>query len=208
LDPEFPNDETALAFSRTDKAATQCGCSAAALVEERALALAQCKILLLTMQFNYEISADEYVAGQRLYLRLKKGRNHTYSAVSWLVIGLLFVFIAWEEAHNQAPLPFILAVPGFWLIYCGTVSLFPARYIRRAYRSSDIAGKKYRAEVNEEGFQVAGDVCNWRIQWAGVSAKGENEIVFILFAANTIFMFGKQYLTSEQQTELRRLAAL
>jgi hypothetical protein len=71
-----------------------------------------------------------------------------------------------------------------------------------------LAGKKFQAEVNEEGFEVVGDLRSWRVQWAGVSLKGENEHAFVLYSVGTVFMFGKKYLAAEQQQELRRLAAL
>lgn len=67
---------------------------------------------------------------------------------------------------------------------------------------------KYRADVNEEGFGVTGDLCSWRVRWSDVQLKAENEHVFMLYAKGTIFMFGKKYLTDEQQHEMRGLASL
>ena len=47
------------------------------------------------------------------------------------------------------------------------------------------------------------------VQWQGIGLKGENEKVFMICSTGgTIFMFGKKYLTDEQQQELRRLSGL
>jgi hypothetical protein len=74
--------------------------------------------------------------------------------------------------------------------------------------ASELAGKTFRADLNEDGFDVAGDTCSWRVKWQGVRWNGENERVFMLYSQGTVFIFGKQYLTTEQQTELRSLSGL
>lgn len=73
-----------------------------------------------------------------------------------------------------------------------------------------MAGKRFKADVNEDGFEVTGDLCSWHVRWLRVRPKGENERVFIftLYPEGTIFMFGKRYLNDEQQQELRRLSGL
>ena len=71
-----------------------------------------------------------------------------------------------------------------------------------------MAGKKYQAEMNEDGFEVNEDLRGWRVRWSGVQLKGESELVFILRSQGTIFMFGKRYLNSDQQRELRKLSGL
>ena len=62
--------------------------------------------------------------------------------------------------------------------------------------------------MNGDGFELAEEFCNWRVQWSAVHLKGENERAFILCSYGTIFMFGKKYLTADQQEELRKLSGL
>jgi len=62
--------------------------------------------------------------------------------------------------------------------------------------------------VSDDGFDVAGDTCTWRVRWQGVRLKAENKRVFMFCSYGTIFIFGKQYLANEQQEELRRLGGL
>jgi hypothetical protein len=93
-------------------------------------------------------------------------------------------------------------------IYYGVGNFFPARHFRRAFHGAGLAGKKFKADVNEDGFEVTGDVCSWRIRWPGVQLKGEDERVIMLSSGGTIFMFGKKYLNNEQIQELRRLSGL
>jgi hypothetical protein len=125
----------------------------------------------------------------------------------WIVSGLFFVVVALSErASDWAAI--LLAVTGIWWIYGGMRSLFPARYFSRAYRRSELAGKVYKADVDENGFEIRGDFCEWRVSWPGVGRKGENDKVFIFTSEGTIFIFGKKYLNSGQEEELRRVSGL
>jgi hypothetical protein len=47
-----------------------------------------------------------------------------------------------------------------WWIYSALKSLFLASYFRRKYTKSDVAGKRFEAEVGEDGFEVTGDDCS------------------------------------------------
>ena len=159
------------------------------------------------MHFEYEITVDDYVASQVLYYKLKLGRKWTKRTITWFLLGFVLFAFAWTERSSSCD-PILLAIIGVSCIYCGVRSLFPARYLRRAYHTANLAGKKYNADVNEDGFEVAADFCTWRIRWPGVKLKGEDQQVFILYSGSTLFMFGKNYLDGEQQQELRRLAGL
>jgi hypothetical protein len=159
------------------------------------------------MQFEYEITADEFVAGQMLYHRLSSGKRYVKNAIGWILAGAIFIVVAVTEKFVDLS-QILLGTTGIWWIYVGSRGLFPARYFRRAYAAQALAGEKYRADVSEEGFEVVGALRSWHVRWAGVSRKGEDENVFIIFASNTIFIFGKKYLTLEQQDQLRILAAL
>ncbi|SRR5258708_3410930 len=159
------------------------------------------------MQFEYQITVDDYVASQLLYWKLSKGRRHIEMGVWWTLVGTLFIVAAWNE-HGLDYGPALLALSGAWLICAGMTNLFPSQYIRRAYRGLKLAGKKYQANLNEEGFEIVGDLCSWRVRWPGVLLKGESEHVFILNSEDGhLFMFGKKYLTEEQQQQLRRFVA-
>lgn len=158
------------------------------------------------MNFEYQISVDDYVAAQMLHWRLTTGHKRLINGAFWMIAGMLFILAAWNQVSGWTPI--LLAPIGAFWICAAFRSLFPGSHLRNAYRKADLAGKKFRAELYEEGFEVAGDLCSWRLRWTGVSVKGENKHIFVLFGANTIFMFGKKYLTDEQQRELRRLAGL
>jgi hypothetical protein len=159
------------------------------------------------MHFEYEIPPDEFVASQLLYYKLSRGRKRILNAVGSTLLGLLLIVVAWDERAVDS-VPFLLAILGAWFIYMGVVWSFPSKYFRRAYQKGELAGKKYQADLNQDGFEVAGDLRSWRVRWEGVRLKGENEQVFILYSAGTLFMFGKKYLSNEQQQELRRLSGL
>ncbi|HST12710.1 MAG TPA: YcxB family protein [Terriglobales bacterium] len=151
---------------------------------------------------------DEYVASQVLYLKLTRNRLHFYQNPStWIAVGAFFILIAWgQRAFNWAPILLTL-IGGHW-IYAGLVNLFPTRYFRGQYAKSESWGKRFRAEVNEDGFEVVGEQCAWRIRWQGVKVRGENDVVFMFYSANTVFIFGKRYLNEEQREELRRLSGV
>jgi hypothetical protein len=159
------------------------------------------------MHFEYEITADEFVGSQILYYKLSRGRKGVVDAAGWIVAGLAVIFIAWNERFLDSA-QIILGAIGGWWIYSGVASFFPARFFRRAYSKSGFAGKRFTTEANEDGFEVTGALHSWRVRWPGVRFKAEDEKVFMLYSQGTIFMFGKKFLSSEQQEELRRLSGL
>lgn len=159
------------------------------------------------MQFEYEIGPEEFVASSLLYLKLSRNRSYLQWGLFSIFGGLLFIIVAWSKA------PFgwvdlLLMLVGLWWLYAGFSNFFPARHYRRAYRKADLAGKKFSAEINSAGFEVVGELCSWKVEWPGVRCKGENDKVFVLCSAGTVFMFGKKYLSDPQQQELRRLSGL
>jgi hypothetical protein len=161
----------------------------------------------LQMQFDYEISADEYAAAQTLYYRVyRKGKLFQW-ALGRVFLGLFFVLIGVPEwAVDWGPI--LLLLTGIWFIHGGIISLFPTSYYRSAYPESRLAGKKYHAELDKNGFSVTGDSCSWRVLWTEAPLKGENKCVFMFSAKGALFIFGKQYLTDEQQNDMRQFAAI
>jgi len=117
---------------------------------------------------------------------------------------LLYGFEIWPDDHVQAAILFWVAAP--WLIY-SISKVFPQLIIRYDYRRSRIRGERYVADVDAEGFAVQGADVQWRVKWSAVEFKAEDDVVFALCAANSIFMFGKRFLTDGQQAELRTLMA-
>ena len=159
------------------------------------------------MKFEYEISVNDSVAAQLLYYKLTTGNKRFERASFWLFGGIFFIFIAYDQpVFNWAPI--LLAATGAKWIYAAFRILFPGRYFRGFYQRDNLSGRKFQANLNEEGLEVNGDLCSWRAPWRGVSVKGEDKSVFMLYVEGTLFIFGKKYLTDEQQHELRRLAAI
>ena len=132
------------------------------------------------MHFEYEITADQFVASQLLYHKLSGSRKHGERAVQWILAGIIFVAIAWSERSlNWTPI--LLELIGTLWIYSAVASLFPARYFRRAYPKSDLAGKSFKADVGEDGFEVRGDQCSWRVRWPGVRERRKRAGLHALF---------------------------
>jgi hypothetical protein len=159
------------------------------------------------MQFDYEIPVEEYAAAHVLYYKSCAKGQPVKRALSWVLLGLFFVLIAvlrWAADWT----PILLLVTGAWFIYGGIAMLFPARHYRKHYPESGLAGKTYHAELDEQGFYVSGDGCSWRVPWTEARLKGEDKVVFMFSGKGTIFIFGKKYLTNDQQTQIRQLAAM
>jgi len=168
-----------------------------------------------SLHFQYEIPPDEFVSAQLLYHKLRGAKPAYRRAALWILLGAAFIVVDFNVSPSALPTKDISAVPllivmafGISWIYGGIRILFPGRYYRRAYQSSELAGKSYSAEIDGNGLRVAGELCEWSVKWPGVQLKGEDERVFIFYAANTIFIFGKKFLNGEQQQELRRLGGL
>jgi hypothetical protein len=159
------------------------------------------------MQFNYEIPLEEYAAAQVLYYRAYAKGKPVKRALAWVLLGLFFVFIAVFRRSVDWP-PILLFLTGAWFIYGGIVSLFPTRHYRSKNPRSGLAGKNYHVELDENGFSVSGDSCGWRVLWTEVQLKSEDKRVFMFSAKGTIFIFGKKYLTDEQQESIRGFALM
>ncbi|HEX4002064.1 MAG TPA: hypothetical protein VHX36_05410 [Candidatus Acidoferrales bacterium] len=139
-----------------------------------------------SLQFQYEIPPEEFVAAQRLYRKVRGAQPAYRRAALWILLGAAFVAVVLNVEPSELPAKDISAVPliivmafGISWIYGGVRILFPGRYYRRAYRSSELTGKSYQAEMDENGFHVAGEFCEWSVKWPGVQIKGEDERVFI-----------------------------
>jgi len=159
------------------------------------------------MQFDYEIPVDEFAAAQVLYSKACSKHLAIKRALGWVLLGSFFVLIAMFRWSADWP-PILLLLTGAWFIYGGIAILFPARHYRRYYSQSGLADKKYHAELDNSGFSVSGDACSWHVLWTEAPFKAEDKRVFIFSGKGTIFIFGKKYLTDEQQKEIRRLAAM
>ena len=158
--------------------------------------------ILSYMQFNYEIPADEFVAAQIALHTAKNKRRLIKRALGYMLLGMVFGLIALFRYPDLGPLLLLLVAAHF--IFVGITNLFPQRYFRKAYPQSELAGKSYQADLDDKGFMVSGDSCSWRVAWSEVHLKGENKRVFMFYAKGTIFIFGKKYLTDEQQRDIRR----
>jgi hypothetical protein len=159
------------------------------------------------MQFDYEIPVEEYAAAQVLYYKACTKGQLVKQAFGWVLCGLFFVLTAAFRWAADWP-PILLLLTGVWFIYGGIRMLFPTRHYRRYYPQSGLAGKRYHAELDENGFSVSGDACSWRVLWTEALLKGEDKRVFMFSGKGTVFIFGKKYLTEDQQNAIRQLAAV
>ena len=160
------------------------------------------------MEFEYEITADDYAAGAFLFWKRSFRKRQ---GIGWFVAGLVLLVVGVIEKEKGLS-PVLLGAIGVWLLCVGIAWIFPGeryrRRLRKHYGTLDLAGQKYRATILEGGFEVAGITTSWRYTWPMVKDRGENEKVFMFYAGQTLFIFAKRYLPEEKQQELRSLAGL
>ncbi len=162
------------------------------------------------MEFEYEVSADDYADASILYYRLNRRRLGANTGSFFIFGGFLLMvgLIEWEKGLS----PLLLVVLGGFTIWFGVVNAFPRlssrKKLRKNFREFGIDGKKYQANVNEEGLNIAGDSATWSRSWADISLKGEAKQLFMFYSRGTLFIFAKRYLTDEQQGTLRGLSGL
>lgn len=159
------------------------------------------------MEFDYEIQADDYTAGQILYYKLiRKSRT----LEPWFLGGFLLLVVALVE-RDRGLSPVLLGAIALWWMWAAIARRFPGilrRSFRKHYDKAGLKDKKYRASINEEGFQVHGENVSWQIRWPAVAPKGEDDSVFMFYSSGVVFIFAKRYLGDEQQQALRSLANL
>ena len=102
----------------------------------------------------------------------------------------------------------LLAMIGAWWVYAGIAPFFPAKYFRRAYKRAALSGEIFKAAINEKGLEITCDKCAWQVTWPGVTFKAEDKQVFVFLSYATLFTFGKKYLNSEQEKQIRQLSGL
>ena len=160
------------------------------------------------MQFEYEITANDYLDATLLYWKLRFGHKQVRRAAFSILVGVFFILVASRPDCDLAAGVLLAALGALWVVG-GVRIIFPQSYIYREYRKSGLAGKKFKAELNAESFEVTGEYEAWWIQWRAVRHKGENQRVFVFYPeGGTLFIFGKTYLSSEQQSQLRRMSGL
>jgi hypothetical protein len=165
------------------------------------------------MKFEYEIGFEEYVAARHLSHRLSRRRRRLFRPAMSFLTALAFFLFAYT-VRAKAAMAVLYAVIGAVWLAAGFAYLIPVLSGRspltseRSYRFSGVAGHRYRADVNEEGFRVEGALRSWEVRWPAVRLKGEDDRIFLLRSGHTLFVFGKKYLDSDQQQELRRLCGL
>lgn len=159
-------------------------------------------IFPVNMEFNYEIPADEYAAANVLYYKASHKGTQIGRVLRWIFSGLVFILVAVFRSAEFGQILLILA--GAFFIYVGVLIFSQASRYRRAYPQSGLAGKTYRAEMDEQGFTVSGNLCRWQVPWNEARLKGEDKLVFMFSGKGTIFIFGKKFLSEEQQAWIRR----
>ncbi len=163
------------------------------------------------MQFEYEITPNRVLPRPnscitgRVTRSESGGRSFPYSSeLPVLELRGLQAKFGWPE--------FLLAVTSPLWCYAGVSSLFPGvfkKYLQTCLsRITSACAKGFRAAMNQSGFEVTEDSCSWRVQWPAVTMRSEDVKVFLLCSYGSMFIFGKRYLTGEQQQELRVLSGL
>ncbi len=162
------------------------------------------------MEFDYEVSAEDYAKALILYYRLNRRRLGTSTGGLFIFGGFLLTVGLIEREKGLSPL--LLVVLGAFTIWLGIVSAFPRlssrKKFRKYFRELGIEGKKSQANVSEEGLNITGDHETWSRPWADISSRGEDRQVFMFYSRGTLFIFAKRYLNDGQQQELRSLAGL
>jgi hypothetical protein len=68
------------------------------------------------MQFDYEIPVEEYAAAQVLYYNACAKGKLAKQGLSWVLLGLFFIFIAVSQwVMDWAPI--LVLLTGAWFIY-------------------------------------------------------------------------------------------
>ena len=159
------------------------------------------------VQFEYEIRVDEYAAAQSIYYNFTRRHSRTIRPL-WRIFAGIVLIVAGGSQQGSDLASLLLAMIGAWWVYAGIALFFPAKYFRRAYKGAALAGEVFKAVINEKGLEITCDKCAWQVTWPGVTFKAEDKRVFVILSYGTLFIFGKKYLNSEQEKQIRELSGL
>lgn len=111
---------------------------------------------LAHMEFEYEIKPDDYAAAAVLHAKLIRNPR---KLSPWLSGGVILLLVAILE-RDRGLSPILLGAIGVWWMSADIARIFPGLFLRRYYRRYAVRlgleNNKYRASINQRGFQVDG----------------------------------------------------
>jgi hypothetical protein len=153
------------------------------------------------MQFEYEISEQDFLDGQRLALRNSPSIRWTRLALPLFGVVLLAFWI-----QSTAKYGFTLRA---------TLGLiFPLLFLSLPFLTKWNAKKMYakgtslhgnlQLDVSDDGLTSAGSTFSGKTQWSNYSRFFENEKCFILYQNTQVFnIIPKRHLSADQINNLR-----
>jgi hypothetical protein len=115
------------------------------------------------------------------------------------LFALYLVYAYGPEGWQSAA----ISIAALAIIYTSIKSMFLESYLRKQFAGTGLAGKRYRAKVDEVGIEVVGDEAEWRMKWSYIKARREGKISFCFDGQTVMFIYGKRFLTEAQQENLR-----
>ena len=162
------------------------------------------------MTFQYEIDKDTYVACQILYHKARGDLAKMWKgAAFWSLLGVSMMVVACS-APEMSWVSALLFLNGTVWTYSGLRVCLPNRYFAKHYHGTNLAGKQFTADLNPERLEVTGNHARWGVKWPGVTIKQEDKSAFAFYSDETavIYMFGKKYLSIEEQQQIRLFAGM
>ena len=158
----------------------------------------------MNVEFSYEITKQDYAAANLLFSRLS---GHREKAMWSLFFGVLLTALPFFQ--DSPKVLFALgSLIGLWFLFRGIRGIFPNIGLGRYYQVQQLENEPYKAVVTQDGINVEGSLQGWKVKWPALTLRGENDKLFLLYCYPTVFIFGKRFLSNDQQGELRKLAGL
>ncbi|MBZ5599867.1 MAG: YcxB family protein [Acidobacteriia bacterium] len=156
------------------------------------------------MRINYQLTASEFMEGQRVFCRTLTSRMSRFNYRYAVPVGLLLIAdgIALLLTQLNLALALVLLVWGLWMIVSRTL-LWPLRMKKEYAQYPDFDRSM---EFSEQGFTTHTIHGGGELRWSRLTRFVETEKLFVLFAPpRMMYMVPKRALSSGETDQFREL---
>ena len=156
------------------------------------------------MQFEYEITEQDFLDGQRLAMKTYPVRSIRWSRLFLPLIGVAGL-VFWIQTVARQGLSLRVTTGLFFPLLFLSFPLLTRWNERKLYRKATALHGKLRLEVGEGGWASSGPSFSGKVDWSNFSRFFEDKKCFVIYQDTRVFnIIPKRYLSADQICDLRQ----